>query len=186
MKITSYRRLILGVAFLASSLLATSALAADFPDIKPGLWDQRMAIESEGGELEQAMAQAKEAMEAQLANMPPEQRQMMEQMMTDQGFSFDLSDQRFQSCVTEEQVEAGELNFTEEDCDETIVSRDDKRIEVEFVCPETGRGRGEMTLHNDAHYSGQFQLETEMEGQPLTLNLQHEGRWVQDDCGDVL
>lgn len=186
MKIISYRRLALGLVFFASPLFASDVSAADFPDIKPGLWDQRMAIESEGGELEQAMAQAKQEMEQQLASMPPEQRQMMEQMMMEHGLSFDLSDQRFQSCVTEEQVEAGELNFTEEDCDETIVSRNDKHIEVEFVCPESGRGRGEMTLHSDAHYTGRFQVETEMEGQPVTLNLRHEGRWVQDDCGDVL
>lgn len=182
---TTYRRLALGLTFLASPLLVNSVTAADFPDIKPGLWDQRMAIESEGGELEQAMAQAKLEMEQQMANMPPEQRQMMEQMMMDQGVSFDLSDQRFQSCVTEEQVEAGELNFTEDECNETIVSRDDQHIEVEFECPETGRGRGEMTLHSDAHYTGEFQVETEMEGRPVTLNLRHEGRWVQDDCGDV-
>jgi len=173
-------------ALFAVSLLANNTLAADFPNIKPGLWDQRMAIESEGGELEQAMAQAKRELEQQLASMPADQREMVEQMMSDQGFSFDLSDQRFQSCVTEEQVEAGELNFTEEECDETIVSRNDKHIEVEFVCPDSGRGRGEMTLHSDAHYTGQFQVETEMEGQPVTLNLRHEGRWLQDDCGGVL
>lgn len=186
MKIISRRRFAFALAALASPLLASNLAAVDFPDIKPGLWDQRMAIESEGGELERAMAQVKEEMEQQLANMSPEQRQMVEQMMMDHGVSFDLKDQRFQSCVTKEQVEAGALNFTEEDCDEKIVSRDDKHFQVEFDCPESGRGRGEMTLHNDGHYTGRFQVETEMEGEPVTLNLRHEARWIQDDCGELL
>src|SRR5690625_7852450 len=115
--------------------------------------------------------------------MPGGQRGMVEQMMSDQGFSVDLSDQRFQSFVTEAQVEAGELNFTEEECDETIVSRNDKHIEVELVCPDSGRGRGEMTLHSDAHYTGQFQVETEMEGQQVTLNLRHEERRTEERRG---
>src|SRR5690625_7241853 len=112
--------------------------------------------------------------------MPADQREMVEQMMSDQGFSFDLSDQRFQSCVTEEHVEAGELNFTEEVCDETIVSRNDKHIEEEIVCPDSGCGRGEMTHHSDAQCTGQFQVEKELEGQPVTPISRQEGGKLQE------
>src|SRR5690625_5380490 len=80
-------------ALFAVSLLANNTLAADFPNVKRGRWGERMAIEREGGELEQAMTQAKRELEQQLASMPAGQRERVEQMMTDQGFSYDLSDQ---------------------------------------------------------------------------------------------
>ncbi|MDQ2075100.1 DUF3617 domain-containing protein [Marinimicrobium sp. ABcell2] len=177
MKTIKYLSLGVGLAFASGPLFAN-----EFPNIKPGLWEHKVEMESEGGELEEAMAEARQQMEQQMADMPPAQREMMEQMMEEQGMSFDLSDQRFESCVTEEQAQAGEFDIADEDCDQNIITQSDERIEMEFACPDGERGRGEMVMHSDEHYTGDFQLETDMEGKPVTLNLRQEGRWLQEDC----
>jgi uncharacterized protein YneF (UPF0154 family) len=174
--------LILGVGL---AVVASPLFANEYPNIKPGLWEHRVEMESEGGELEAAMEEARQQMEQQMGDMPPAQREMMEQMMDEQGMSFDLSDQRFQSCVTEEQAQSGEFEIADEECEQTTISQTDERIEMEFTCPDGERGRGEMVMHSDEHYTGNFQLETDMEGQAVTMNLRQEGRWVQEDCGDV-
>lgn len=74
---------------LAVSALLTASVSMAAPEIRPGLWEVKM----QGGKGMMSdkdmvkMKQAMEQMKAQLANLPPEQRKMMEQHMGNAGVS---------------------------------------------------------------------------------------------------
>lgn len=76
----------LGVAALA--IASSLALAQSAPDFKPGLWEQSVErVVGAGGPADAAAQENLKAAQAALANMPPEQRKMMEKMLRDQGVS---------------------------------------------------------------------------------------------------
>jgi hypothetical protein len=64
---------------LALALAGALPLAHAQQKLAPGLWETKMTVGDK--DMQAAMAQAR----AQMANMPPEQRKMMEGMMAKQG-----------------------------------------------------------------------------------------------------
>jgi hypothetical protein len=82
-------------------LVSVSALfgaASTFaqPELEPGLWKYSFDIESQSGQVEAAMAQAKKMLES----LPPEQRKMIGQQMASQGIGLDLESYTAQTCIT--------------------------------------------------------------------------------------
>lgn len=165
----------------ALGLLAPFSWADSF-QIKPGLWEHSMQMESETGQLEQAWAQMKRQMEA----MPEAQRQMMLDMMEQQGVSLDFGDQTVRNCVTEEQAARGEFDWSEDDdCRQTDVTSSGSETRVSFECDDESGGSGELVVHSDTEYSGQSRMTMDFEGQTDEVRITHQGRWVSDDCGNV-
>lgn len=165
-------------------LMTAAGLAHAAPQIEPGLWEQSHRMKSESGKLERAA----EEMRQQFESLPAAQREMMEQMLEQQGVVLGL-DQTVRRCVTEEEARQGILELMdlaedEEGCTQTATERGNTLV-FDYAC--TGatqdRGRGEITFHSTRHYSGRFDLETEMEGQPERMQITHEGKWLGKDCG---
>ena len=68
----------------ATVLAGTLALAQSGPNFTPGLWEESVETTVEGGGA--AKFDSKAALAA-LANMPPEQRKMVEKMLASQGLA---------------------------------------------------------------------------------------------------
>lgn len=152
-------------------------------NIEPGLWEHRMQMTSESGQMEDAMREARRQLEA----LPPAQRQMMEQMMAAQGMNFGDKETRFQLCVTAEDIARDQLHLADENCTQQVVERSGNSIHVRFTCngDPPSRGEGRVTIVSPREYTGDAVITTEMDGQPETVNISQKARWLAADCGTL-
>lgn len=149
-------------------------------DVEPGLWQHSFSIKTASGELERAMQQ----LEQQLASMPAAQRQMMEKMMASQGMSFDLKGSSVQVCLTQQQIDRGQLP-QQDGCQQQINQTGDNSYQFSFSCdtkPPTS-GEGEMTFSSRKAYSGSASFTTEVNGKAEKMTMQQSGKWLKADCG---
>jgi hypothetical protein len=148
-------------------------------DIEPGLWQHNFSIETASGELERAMQQ----LEQQLANIPAAQRQMMEKMMANQGLSLDLKARSVQVCLTQQQIDRGQLP-QQDGCKQQINQTGAKSYSFTFSCdtkPPTS-GNGVITLNNRKAYTGNASFTTDINGKAEHMTMQQSGKWLQADC----
>ncbi len=168
--------------FLLLSAAALVALAAVALDMKPGLWEHSFTIKSESGQIEAAMAE----MQRQLEQMPPAQRQMMEQMMAAQGMSLRPGGSSVKACVTAEEIARGELP-QQEGCEQQVLEQGRDKLRVRFSCagnPPTS-GEGEVVFHSPTHYTGKAAFETAIDGRSERMTVEQVGKWISADCGAI-
>ncbi len=144
--------------------------------IKPGLWEHTMSMESETGQLEQALEQARQM----LAAMPPEQRAMMESMMEGQGINFDFANQSFQNCVAEDEARLDDFSWTEDaGCQQSNVSQEGSATRFDFRCENA---EGTILLQSDEEYSGQSSTTMEFDSKAERVTVSHSGKWLGASC----
>lgn len=173
---------ILVSAILVTALaLSNSAIAETVKiDIEPGLWQHSFNIKTASGELERAM----QKLEQQLASMPAAQRQMMQKMLSSQGGSFDLSARSVQVCLTQQQIDRGQLP-QQDGCEQNITQTGDNSYSFAFSCkgnPPTS-GTGVMTLSSRKAYTGNASFSTDVNGKAEQMTMQQTGKWLKADCG---
>lgn len=172
---------ILSAAFASALTLGQTASAAPLKlDIEPGLWQHNFSIQSASGELERAMQQ----LEQQLASIPAAQRQMMEKMMASQGVSFDFKSKSVQVCLTQQEIDRGQLP-QQDGCQQKIHQIGDNSYNFTFSCdtkPPTS-GNGVITLSNRKAYTGNATFTTDVNGKAEQMTLQQSGKWLQANCG---
>lgn len=166
-------------AFAVSMLCAMQVQAAEPLPLKPGLWEHSFTMKSESGRIEAAMAE----MQRQLANMPPAQRQMMEDMLSGQGLSMRPGGGTIQVCLTEADIERGALP-QEAGCRHEILEQTSQRMRLRFVC-DGASGEGEVVFQGPEAYTGSTRLRTEMEGVTEVMTVQQTGKRLGGDCGSL-
>lgn len=165
-------------------LMALSALpllcsAAD--GMKAGLWELRQKALLDPAQQAQ-MDQAKQA----LANMPPEKRQMMEQMMARGGVQMNLGSGdatiSFKVCISKEQAARGDVPVNQTGHCTYENARNGKTGRTHFVCKDpAAEGDGEFTFDGPDHYTSKVTVQT----RGRTITATGEGRWLGADCGDL-
>ncbi|MEZ4599583.1 MAG: DUF3617 domain-containing protein [Syntrophotaleaceae bacterium] len=170
------------IAVLALFPLAGQGWAEDMK-MRPGLWEHSFTVKTQGGEMEQAMAQ----MQKELAGMPPEQRKMVEQMMAAQGVGVGPNGTSVKVCITKEMSEQDYVPQKDGDCRQQVVGRTGNRMKFKFNCagnPPTS-GEGEITMSNPKNFTGKATINTKVEGKPERIEMTQAGQWLSDDCGKV-
>jgi hypothetical protein len=172
--------------FLFAAVLATAAGAAGAQGMKPGLWEVTSKMQTGSGQMERQMAQAQQ----QMANMPPEQRKMVEEMMARQGVKMGSAGgggMTMKVCMTREMVERNEMPSQQRgDCKTTSQSRSGNTMNMAFACtnpPSTGEGQ--FTFNGSEAYTMKMAVNTAVQGKPETMNMDASGKWLGADCGDV-
>jgi hypothetical protein len=165
--------------------IALSAAAQAPVKLRAGLWEQSMQVSSQGGQIEAAMKEAQAAM----ANMPPEQRKMMEQMMAARGMSVDIPGRSVRVCMTAEDVARDSLPPPQDGCTQSA-RRTGNTWNISFQCPARdgqppSSGTGTVTLESPTAYSGQFVVNTAIDGKRDKVTMTSKGRWLGADCGSV-
>ncbi len=174
-------------AFSVVMLLLASCLAmplqAEPYKMRPGLWEHSFTIKSQSGEMESAMAN----MQQQLANMPPEQRKRMEQMMAAQGVQAGAGGQSIRVCVSEEQAERSMMPQQDGDCRQEVLERRGNTIKYRFQCSgdAPSSGEGEVTFTSPTSYSGTSTINTTVQGRTETMAMAQSGKWLSSDCGNL-
>lgn len=171
------------ISIVSASLFAllTTASAANDElnlDIRAGLWEHSFSMQSESGQMEQAIQEALR----QLEQLPASQRRMVEQMMASQGINLDLAGSSVQVCLTEEDIRQGNLP-QQEGCDQTITQQGDT-YHFSFQCAGDPpyEGNGQINILSREHYEGHARFTTRMAGNPEEIEIQQEGRWLSDSC----
>lgn len=169
----------LAMITLFAVILSCGPALAQEPKILPGLWEHSYSMQTESGLVEGAMSQ--------LANLAPEQKAMMEQMMAAQGISLGPSGNTIRVCISKEDAERGEVPQLDSDCTQKILQRSANSIKVGFSCasdPPT-RGEGEITFISPKAYTGKAVVQTTVQGVTEQMNIEQKGRWLSADCGEV-
>lgn len=164
-------------------ILLSSLSHAQSMKIEPGLWELTMTMQSQSGQMEQAMSE----MRQQLAALPPEQRQMMEQMMAAQGVSLGETANTYRICITPEDAELDQLHLADENCTHEILQRSGNTLKVRFKCAgdPPSSGEGEITILSPTQYRGKALIETLVGGKPEQVRIEQVGRRIAADCGKL-
>jgi len=169
---------------LACALLATPVAAQT---MKPGLWEINNKM---GGEQGAQMAAAQAEMQKQMASMPPEQRKMMQDMMSKQGVNMAPGaggGMAVRICVTKEMAARNEAPASQKgDCKQEQLQRSGNTTKFKYTCtnpPSTGEGT--VTMHNPESYSMKMTTTSQRKGKPEQMNMEAQGKFVSSDCGSV-
>jgi len=167
--------------FLA--LLALAALPASAQNMKPGLWEIKQKPQLEGKQ----QAQMEEA-QKQMANLPPEQRKMMEQMMAQRGVSMSLADGgiSIKVCVSPEQAAKNAPPVSDKGNCKHDVTRSGSKTQMRFSCTNpVSEGESEITVMGGDAYTTKTRVTTQRNGKMETMNMSGEGRFLGSDCGTL-
>jgi hypothetical protein len=173
------------VKHLLVACAAVAALgSAAAQSLKPGLWQITHQTQG-GGDMGRSMA----AMQQQLANMPPEQRKMVEQHMARQGVqagSTPGGGMAVKVCVTPEMAQRNQVPGQHADCSSTSQARSGNTMKVAFACTNPpSKGEGEVTFTSPEAYTSKMTVTTTVQGKPQQMTMNSSGRWLAADCGSV-
>ncbi|RUO33622.1 DUF3617 domain-containing protein [Aliidiomarina soli] len=168
----------LTMALVLGSLSTATAEDELDLDIRPGLWEHSFSMQSESGQMERAIEEALQ----QLEQLPQSQRRMVEQMMSSQGINLDLAGSSVQVCLTEDDIRRGNLP-QQDGCDQTITQQGDT-YHFSFQCAGDPpyEGRGQIVVLNNEQYEGNAEFTTRMAGNPETIQIRQQGRWLREEC----
>ena len=175
---------------VTACMLTGATVLAHAQTIKPGLWEIITQMQDGSGELSAAMAEAQK----QMANMPPEQRKMMQDMMAKQGIQLGTSGSNGMSikmCMTQEMVDRNEVtsrqgDHHQSDCTHTNSPRSGNSMKFSFVCAKPpSSGEGQVTFTSAEAYSMKMTTTSMARGKSEKMDMQTSGRWLGADCGNV-
>ena len=173
--------------FLLAAALVAVASAASAQSMKPGLWEITSKMQTASGQMERQMAQAQQ----QMANMPPEQRKMMEEMMARQGVKMGTAGgggMTMKVCMTKEMIERNEMPSQQQrgDCKTTSQSRSGNTMKFSYACTQPpSSGEGVMTFNGDTGYTMKMNTTTTVKGKPEKMTMDATGKWLSADCGNI-
>ncbi|MGZ8202576.1 MAG: DUF3617 domain-containing protein [Burkholderiales bacterium] len=174
-------RSLCGLARLAGSLAANASAQT----LKPGLWEITHNMKSASGDMEKARAQAQQ----QMANMSPEQRKMMEDMMAKHGMkmgSTGPAGTTARVCLTKDMVERNEIPAQQGDCTVSKQQRSGNTIKYAFTCNNPpSSGEGQYTFVNPEAYMFKTAFKTSVQGKSETMSMDGSGKWLGADCGSL-
>jgi hypothetical protein len=180
------RRDLMKLHHLAAASLAAITTLAGAQSMKPGLWEITNRMQTGSGQMEQQMAQAQKEM----ANMPPEQRKMMEDMMKQRGMKIGgpggAGGMTMRVCMSKEMAERKQMPTQRGDCKTTQQSMSGNTMKMAFTCTNPpSSGEGQVTFVSGESYNMKMMVNTQVQGRPETMNMDASGKWLGADCGDI-
>lgn len=182
-------------AAIALPCCLLAATAAQAQKIAPGLWEHTVTMKSTGA-MEEGMAR----MQERLAQLPPEKRKQIEEMMARQGKGgpglgagmsmMSGKPTAVKVCVTAEQAARDQIGSGHGDCQQISQERSGKTMKVKFSCKHADgtsmTGEGQFTLVSEKEHTGHMVMDgTTRQGQPMHMEIDQSSRWLGSDCGDV-
>jgi hypothetical protein len=158
--------------------------AASAQSMKPGLWEITQHVTSSGGEMEASRAK----MQAQMANMSPEQRKMMQDAMAKHGVGRGPGGaDTVKTCMTKEMIDRDVIPTGKRDCKLTKREKTSNTMKFSVVCakpPATSEGL--ITYTSSEAYTMKMVINSQMQGgKTQTVNMEGAGKWLGADCGSV-
>ena len=169
---------------LVALAAGTFAVTASAQNLKPGLWEVTHKMGG-SGEMGAAMAQ----MQKEMANMPPEQRKMMQEMVAKHGVQMGAGGPGGTStriCMTREMVERSDVPMQQGDCRTTTQQRSGNTMKFAVKCTNPpSSGDGQVTFVSSEAYNMKMNMRTTIDGKPENVTMEGFGKWISADCGNV-
>lgn len=167
-------------------------------DMKAGLWENTMKWDA--GSAKEMQAMQTDQMKERYANMPVEDRQQIEAIMAQSGMEFkedgftvnndqikiSSSGSTVKSCITQAEIDRGELPDNVEGCTSTLKKISATRFTSTHVCEGESQSRGQtdITFHSPKHYTGVGKMTQVLNGKAHNMSFKMEGKWLSGDCGN--
>lgn len=177
MKISTVLSILIPFTFSVSVFAAPSGM-------KAGLWEHSFSVKSQSGKVEKAMASLKEKM----ANMPAEQRKMMEEVMAKQGLGVSPQANNVKVCISKEQADNLEIpQGYNQGCTNEVTNRTAKSVKMKFACKGSSltSGEAEFTLTSPTAYVGKSVINTIVDEKPDRVDMDQKGKWLSANCGKI-
>jgi hypothetical protein len=164
------------LAWLSSAQAAT-------PPMKPGLWEMTVVSREMNG---QPMPDMSAMMSKRMDKMPPEMRARIEAQMKAHGVQTGAQPGSIRSCISQDMIRDHLWQQHEGRCQNTGVSQSGNTWTVNFTCQEPeAKGEVRATFKGSDSYSSDMNITTQHKGQPMTMRMRHDARWLGADCGDL-
>ncbi len=185
MSTVSIRAIVIGASVAVAAALALPAGAQTIPKRKPGLWESQMT--GSGPQAEQ--------MKQRLAQMTPQQRAQMEEMMkrTGMGFTAD-GGMTMRYCLTPEDADLNsgktllgkvEKDIDRSNCEEKEFKRSGSEVRFHTVCR---RSDGVSDFSGRVYDITPTSMVMEMTATTPSRGEQHmsqKARWISESCGNL-
>lgn len=170
---------------LAALAAAGFSISASAQNLKPGLWEVTNNMKGGGAEHDKARAHAQQ----QMANMSPQERKMMEDMMAKRGMKMGPGGpgtMTAKMCMTREMVERNEMPAQQGDCKTTKQERSGNTMKFTVACTRPpSSGEGLVTYLSPEAYTMKIAIRSTAKGGPEAMNMEASGKWLSADCGAV-
>jgi hypothetical protein len=172
-------------AALAAALGLALALPASAQSMKPGLWEITNNMADGNGKAQSALAD----LQKEMADMDPEERKTMEQMMAKQGLKLGAGPgggMVTKMCITPEMARRKELPMQQKgDCTHNQSTAGAGKMKFSFACanPRT-TGEGEVTFSGDTSYKMKMKVVSGKTKDDV-MTMDASARWIGADCGSV-
>jgi hypothetical protein len=166
----------------AAALAAAFIFPASAQSIRPGLWEITNKVQNAQGANANALAEAQK----QLAGLPPEQRKMLEAMMSRQGIALTGSadgGMKISYCVTKEMAEKKELPAGQQGDCKTSQTPIPGGLNISFTCsnpPSTGSGQ--VLFQGDSAYTMRMNMSGTVQGKQESMTIDSAGRLISPVC----
>jgi hypothetical protein len=125
-----------------------------------------------------------------MANMPPEQKKMMQDMMAKQGMQTGAGGpggMSVKTCLTKEMAERNEVPAQKGDCKTTKQEKSGNTMKFAVTCsnpPSTSEGQ--ITFTSSEAYNMKMVTRSRVDSKnPQTMNMEMNGKWLSSDCGSI-
>ena len=164
------------------TLVAAVAAQRPVPPVKPGLW------ESQASMLDASGKETTPPEQAALANMPPEARARMAEMMKARGLSLPDANGAMKVCLTRDMFESGRWQqmASEAGCATNFTTQTSSTWKWHSSCPAlNSESEGETVFTNSESYRTKLTTTVKVRDATTTSTRIVSSKWVSADCGDV-
>jgi hypothetical protein len=150
-------------------------------DVRLGLWEVTNTVQTSG------MPPVSIPPEA-MANMTPEQRARVEQMMKDRGSGAPKTTTQ-KSCMTREKMNRQQMfNEEQSSCTHTVVTSSSSKLEMRIQCGAEGtktNGTLRVEALNSENVKGSMQMVSSGGDRTMNMSSNFTAKWLGPNCGDV-
>lgn len=175
---------------LAGACACVLALPAAAQNMKPGLWSLSNSVSSNDPQVQGAMSMLQQHM----ANMSPDQRRQVEQMMKQNGVQLDVGANgalQTRMCMTREMIERKEFPIQQGDCKQTFTPKSGSSGigsggHIAFSCtkPQRVSGDGDLTVLSDTSYRARMHVRSD-DKPSQAVDMDVNASWLSADCGSL-
>jgi hypothetical protein len=168
---------------LVAVLAALPAFAQPVQTIRPGYWQISNQVSSADPQTDQAMS----AVLQQLATLPPEQRQALEQMAAKQGMSLPKVSANggvsLNACITPEMAARQQVPMGQQGSCTSNNTPVPGGLKVSFSCTNpASSGQGSLRYVGDTGFTMAMTITTSARGAPEQMTVNSSGSWLGATC----
>jgi hypothetical protein len=173
---------------LRSSLLVVlpaSALAADLPPMKPGLWEVTPDSQMLNGK---PLPDMSAKLAEQMKRMPPEVRAQMDAQMKAHGVQMapGTNGMAVRMCITKDMLTQNRWQKMDGRCQNTALKQSGSTWAWKFSCTEPpSEGEGSTAFQGSEAYTSDIEMRSTRNGKAQTVNMKHHAKWLGADCGGL-